>query len=107
MNMFGQKFSIKRSRHFIYQLTLIYLVCLSFTHVRSARVKRAVMLAMDGMDPANCQSRTIVEKNSSSTVILTGTVKTCDKMHPTAYSCQIQVSTTITALLFVRNIVGI
>nr|XP_026691463.1 agrin isoform X4 [Ciona intestinalis] len=75
-------------RTLILLLSFLYLIN---TGAECYRIKRAVMLSMDPQPAVECLDRTTTEKNSTSTVILTGTVQYCDVIRAGSYKCNIKI----------------
>ncbi|XP_077972422.1 agrin-like isoform X3 [Styela clava] len=86
-----KRFTMSRNRYTSKSLFLV--ICLGllfwFDITDGRRIKRSVMMGMN--DNIQCISGTITERNSSTSIILTGTVIECDKMRPDKYNCRIQV----------------
>lgn len=59
--------------------------------IEGAKLTRAVMLSMAPNINFDCVDRNITDKNSTSTVIFSGTVSKCGKKQAGTYRCTIQV----------------
>ena len=72
-------------------LAVIFFVILNNQHVESTRIARAVMMSVAFPINLNCTDSTIMRKNSTSNVILTGTVANCYNRRAGSYKCRLQV----------------
>ena len=79
-------------------LVVLLIFGMAITSTEGARIERPVM--MDMSKSIKCISGTIMERNSSTSIIFTGTVKKCEGMHPQKYSCTVQVKVQIEFLLW-------
>ena len=75
----------------IFQICILSLILASFSSVAGSRLTRAVMMSVAPSVNYNCSDLTITEKNSSSHVIVTGTVSTCGLPQAGSYRCTLQV----------------
>ena len=72
---------------------LTFVILFQFTShmTNSARLTRAIMMSMAHNTNFNCTDLTITEKNLTASIILSGTVTTCDNIQAGTYKCSLQV----------------
>ena len=77
--------------HYIVTFAFISLF-LFFSHqlVQSTKVSKEVLLSHLTIQNRNCTDASIVQKNITSQVILTGTVTECQLLQAGSYACTIQ-----------------
>jgi len=89
---FNYKKSFPRTMQLCIKL-LVLLLCLLQCDATShkTRFTRAVMLSIASKKSTNCLDETVMEKNATASIILTGTVTSCEPMKAGSYVCSVQV----------------
>ncbi|CAK8688854.1 unnamed protein product [Clavelina lepadiformis] len=92
-NLPGKNASLRTIQSRLWRLSLVafcvfYLASVS---VEGSRLTRAIMMSLSPPKNTNCVDSTIVEKNETSGIILTGTATQCDNLRAGTYKCTLQV----------------